>query len=130
MKQSLKEKIKQSVIKMDNQMLMEFIGIGIALQQFSIAMGRKKIAIATTQELYFFKQELKRRGTKVAKVTKEDGTTSWAFTPCPIPDPKRNSPITMKIPTPSQLMRGPIAPDLPKHGYLSAPTIHLPQQMD
>jgi hypothetical protein len=75
-------------------------------------------------EMYLIRRELRSRNIKVVKQPNDIGMViSFA----PIEDKRAKEPVTMRIPSVHSLIHGRIATDLPKHGYLSLPTIHLPQ---
>lgn len=80
------------------------------------------------EEMFLIKKELKARGIKTIKKDTEQGVF-LSFEP--MPDELAKAPVKMVIPSVDQLIHGPIAPDLPKHGYLSNtnPPIQLPEKM-
>jgi hypothetical protein len=121
--------IKQGVKDVPTQDLTEYILAGIATFTLAKMKGDKDRISRYGKELFLLEQELKSRGLRLKREQTELGRV-LSFVPYTKPDPLRNSPIKLVIPSVDQLINGPIAHDLPKHGYLSSSSvIHLPEKM-
>jgi len=125
MNKTERDYIKKGVKGLPTDILEDCIMMGLSTLSFATMMNDKKKFITIGKELFLLHQELKQRGFKVTK-EKMDGAIKINIVPYIKVDIKRNSTITMLIPSVDQLINGPIQPDLPKHGYLSSSdTIHL-----
>lgn len=98
--------------------LQESVVHGIAIAAAYI--GNRKTLKQVVTELFVIKKELKRRNIKAVKVHTPMGL---AVDFLPLPDLKAKGPVLMTIPSPTELIEGKVATDLPRHGYL---TVYLP----
>lgn len=131
MKKADRDYIKQGVKDIPTEELTEYIIQGIAIFTLANKQGDKRRTNQYGRELFLLEQELKSRGFRILRqqTNLAEGISGLGIKVVPYtkPDPKRHSPISMVIPSPLQLINGPIQPDLPKHGYLSnSSVIHLP----
>lgn len=100
------------VKKMDNSVLALNIQVGHELKRRVLD---KSEAEQMDADLVLLKDELKTRGWEATEVPHGDHT-HIEFVPY---DLKAKADVTMTIPSVNDLIAGPVAKDLPKHGYLS-----------